>query len=206
MFRPSERMPEPDIPVWRLPGRSVLEHPSYPTGGRGIAMIPPTPIHPPEQTKIITRRPDFEGRPVTDRRSSGRAGIARLRQREIGLSDAVSTAASAATSVATNAGGFWANIGQTLTNVVSGVLPVVAQVQAQKYLVKQQSQLLKTQGSLLYTPQNIQTLQSQAEFEAAQRQVDFGRQTGAMGLPISATTLAIIGGAGLVLYLAMRKK
>lgn len=216
-FRPSERMPGPDIPVWRMPGRGVSERPSYPRGGsislvpgRGVSERPrdpqivASPLPPKGMTKIITRPPDFNGAPVADRKIAGGGGISRIRQREMGLSDAVAVAAPAVSAAAP--GGFWANIGSALSNVVSGVLPVVAQVQAQKYLAKQQGQLLQTQGNVLYTPQNIRTLQSQAEFEAAQRQVDFGRQTGAMGLPISGTTLAIIGGAGLLVYLATRKK
>jgi len=160
--------------------------------------------------KIITRRPDFNGVTPKNRTGSGGLGVSRLRTRDIGLGDAVGIATgaanTAAAAVSTAPGGFWANIGNALSNVVSGVLPVVAQVQAQKYIAGQQAQLLRVQGSQLYTPQNIQTLQSQAEFEAAQRRVDFGRQTGTMGLPISGTTLAIIAGALGLGYLAMRKK
>lgn len=110
------------------------------------------------------------------------------------------------TAAPASGGGFWSGLASGLSQAVQGILPSLAQVGAARVMTSQQAALLRQQGQQLYTPANINTLMSQAQFEAAQRQVEQGRQLGTTSLPLSGTALALIGGAGLVLYLAMRKK
>lgn len=103
-------------------------------------------------------------------------------------------------------GGFWSDLGKGISSAIGGLLPAVAQVKAAQVLTSQQSQLLQQQGQMLYTPANIQTLNAQAQYEAAQRQIELGRATGATSLPLSATTIAIGLGAVGLLMLVMKKK
>lgn len=103
------------------------------------------------------------------------------------------------------AGGFWQGITSGLSSAISGILPGLAQLGAARVMTSQQAALLRTQGTQLYTPGNIQTLQQQAAFEAAQRQVEQGRQLGSTSLPLSGTTMAIVGGGLLAVYLLARK-
>lgn len=125
---------------------------------------------------------------------------------EISLTPLVAPVLTPSASTAAPSGGFWSGIASGLSQAVQGILPSLAQVGAARVMTTQQAALLRQQGQQLYTPANINTLMSQAQFEAAQRQVEQGRQLGTTSLPLSGTALALIGGAGLVLYLAMRKK
>lgn len=108
-------------------------------------------------------------------------------------------------SSAAPSGGFWATIASGLSSAVAGVLPAFAQVQTARLMTTQNAALLRQAGTQLYTPGNIQTLQQQAEFEAAQRLINQGRTTGATSLPISGTMLAVLGVGALGLYLARKK-
>lgn len=93
---------------------------------------------------------------------------------------------------------FWSSLGSGLSRAVSGVLPGLVQLQTAKVLNKQ--------GAAVYTPAATNTLYQQAQYEAAQRQIEQGRQLGTTSMPLSTTALAVLGVGGLVLYLAMRKK
>lgn len=99
---------------------------------------------------------------------------------------------------APSGGGFWNTIASGITGVLSSVVPAVTQIKTQ--------QILTQQGAKLYTPANITTLQHQAEYEAMQRQIDQGRQLNTTSLPMSGTALAMVAGAGLLVYLIAKKK
>lgn len=107
---------------------------------------------------------------------------------------------------ATASPGLLSMLGTALGNVVQQVAPVYTAALVAKEAAKAQGQVLKVQASNLYTPANIQTLYDQQRFEAAQRGVQAGRDTGTVSAPIPwgpiAAGLAVLAGG----YLLLRKR
>lgn len=97
-------------------------------------------------------------------------------------------------------------LGSALGNVVQQVAPVYTAALVAKEQAKAQGQVLKAQAANLYTPQNIQTLYSQQQFEAAQRGVQAGRDTGTVSAPIPWGPIAVVVALAAGGYLIMRKR
>ena len=97
--------------------------------------------------------------------------------------------------------GVWESIGKALSGVVSTVAPIYTA----GIVSKAQASSLKQQATL-YTPQNIQTLYNQQQFEAAQRGVDLGRSTGSTSAPIPWVPIGIAAAALVGGYFIFRKK
>jgi len=95
--------------------------------------------------------------------------------------------------------GFWGGLGSALGGIVSSVLPTFAQIE----IGKRQA----AAGAALYTPQNIEILRRQAEYEAQSRANMAAAAAGTTSAPINTNTLLLVGGgvAALLLFLNMKK-
>lgn len=137
----------------------------------------------------IPRRPRPGVRPMGRPVSPFWAAISR----RLGLNTGLSEAAPAAP-------GFWGSLGNTLGGIVSNVLPAFAQIE----IAKKQTQA----GAALYTPQNIEILRRQAEYEAQVRANAAAAAAGSTSAPISTNTLLLVGGglAAVLVLMNMRRK
>lgn len=100
--------------------------------------------------------------------------------------------------------GFLSTIGAALGGIVSQVAPIYSASLAAKAAAQAQASTLKAQANL-YTPQNINTLYQQQQFEAAQRGIQAGRDSGSVST--SVPWVPILIGAGVLggLYFMTRK-
>ena len=100
--------------------------------------------------------------------------------------------------------GFLSSISAALGGIVSQVAPIYTASLAAKAQAQAQASALKAQANL-YTPQNINTLYQQQQFEAAQRGIQAGRDSGSVST--SVPWVPILIGAGVLggLYFMTRK-
>ena len=105
-----------------------------------------------------------------------------------------------------DAPGFWSSITGALSNTIQAAIPALATVQVAKLQANQTASLLRSQAGL-YTPQNLQTLQMQGAFEAAQRANMAAAAAGSTSAPMTTGTLIAVGGLVLGgIFLLSRKK
>lgn len=163
-----------------------------------------------EPVTLVARRPgnweNMEARSQarTRNRMLSRLPISRLDRGEfpalrrwgVGLSDAATPATGTS---------FWGSIGSTLGGIVSSVLPSFTQIQLAKYGAKAQTDVLAAQAGL-YTPQNIETLRRQAEYEAQVRANAAAAASGSTSAPISTNMMIGLGVGAVALMLFMGRK